>query len=102
METARFSETLAYTNQSTWCFRPKEHQNCHRSENLKSHKARESEGQHTGFALHYSFPFMWYYTIQQVSVPSGCLGSLLVELGANDFAFSITDLILHVNSTPGS
>jgi hypothetical protein len=35
METARFSETLAFTNRSTRRFNPKEHQNCHRRENLK-------------------------------------------------------------------
>jgi hypothetical protein len=38
METARFSETLASTNQSTRRFKPKERgQHCQRHENLKSH-----------------------------------------------------------------
>jgi hypothetical protein len=38
METARFSETLAFTDKYTRQFKPKEHyQNCHRLENLKSH-----------------------------------------------------------------
>jgi hypothetical protein len=38
MEAARFSETLASTNQSTGRFNPKEHnQNCYHRENVKSH-----------------------------------------------------------------
>jgi hypothetical protein len=37
METARFSETLAFTKQSTRRFSSKEHHNCHSRENLKSH-----------------------------------------------------------------
>jgi hypothetical protein len=41
METARFSETLASTNHTTRRFSPKEHrQNCHRRENLKSHRVK--------------------------------------------------------------
>jgi hypothetical protein len=39
MQTARFSETLASTNQSTRRINPKEHrQNCLRRENLKPHR----------------------------------------------------------------
>jgi hypothetical protein len=36
METARFSETLASINQSTWRLNPKDHQNHHCHENLKA------------------------------------------------------------------
>jgi hypothetical protein len=39
MERACFPKMLAYTNQATQQFNPKEHhQNCHCHENLKSHK----------------------------------------------------------------
>jgi hypothetical protein len=37
METAGFSKTLAFTNQSTWRLNPEEHHHyCHHHENLKS------------------------------------------------------------------